>query len=317
MSHVLQPRENTDMTAAEGTQTVQTLVVMVDYGNAPFLWRGGSNLCDATFWDASFPMSEALWRQFADWATEFDRTSFYSDDFDDSGWDWLAFHARGLDLARQLKGEVGDAYRVIYDKPFEDPNHRIDERRELCADGRLVSVPVSRDGFSDPPRFCQHIVSGGQTGADRAALDFAIKNGYTHGGWAPLGREAEDGLIPLRYQLTELADGGYRQRTRRNVQDSDGTLIANLGELEGGSLATQAFAQRLSKPRLVVPLNAGVTDDLVTGALAWLRENGIATLNVAGPRESKRPGIYDQTLRLLTAMDRAVRQVHGKLGDSL
>lgn len=312
------------MTDQITTPFVPVLTVMVDYGFAPFLWLAdrrdsagiGGNLCDASFWDASFPMSAALWRQFADWATEFDMTSFYSDDFDDSGWDWLAFHARGLELARQLKGEVGDAYRVIYDKPFEDPNHRIDERRELCADGRVLSVPVSRDAFPDPTRFCQHIVSGGQTGADRAALDFAIKNGYMHGGWAPRGREAEDGLIPLRYQLTELADGGYRQRTRRNVQDSDGTLIANLGELEGGSLATQAFAQRLSKPHLVVPLDAGVTDDVVTGALTWLRENGIATLNVAGPRESKRPGIYDQTLRLLAAMDRAERHVHDNFGDS-
>lgn len=143
------------------------------------------------------------------------------------------------------------------------------------------------------------------------SLGHGVRHDVVLLGWAPRGREAEDGLIPLRYQLTELADGGYRQRTRRNVQDSDGTLIANLGELEGGSLATQAFAQRLSKPHVVVPLDAGVTDDVVTGALTWLRENGIATLNVAGPRESKRPGIYDQTIRLLTAMDRAVRNVHG------
>ena len=299
---------------------VPALTVMVDYGSAPFLWLAdqpdtvgvGENLCNATFWDASLPLSEGLWRQFADWATEFNRTAFYSDAFDASGWDWIGYHARGLRLARLLKEEVGDAYRVIYDKPCEDPNHRIDERREVVADGSLVPIPVSRDAFPEPPRFCQHIVSGGQTGADRAALDFAIKNGYPHGGWAPRGREAEDGLIPPKYQLTELVDGGYRQRTRRNVEDSDATLIVNLGELEGGSLATQVFAQKRGKLHLLVTLDAGVTDQIVATALAWLRENGIATLNVAGPRESKRSGIYDQTVSLLVAIDAAVRQVPAK-----
>lgn len=308
------------MTTQSDTPFVPVLTVMVDYGNAPFLWLVnrpdevgvGGNLCDASYWDASFPLSEGLWRQFADWAIEFDRTAFYSDNFDGSGWDWLAYHARGLELTRRLKAEVGDAYRVIYDKPFEDPNHRIDERREILADGSLVPIPVNRDAFPEPPRFCQHIVSGGQSGADRAALDFAIKNGYTHGGWAPRGREAEDGLIPPTYQLTELVDGGYRQRTRRNVEDSDGTLIVNLGELEGGSLATQVFAQKRGKPHLLLTMDAGVTDEIVENALAWLHDHAIATLNVAGPRESKRPGIYDQTVSLLVAIDAAVRQVPAK-----
>lgn len=154
-------------------------------------------------------------------------------------------------------------------------------------------------------RFCERIVSGGQTGADRAALDFAIKNHYTHGGWAPRGREAEDGPIPLKYQLTELPDGGYRQRTRRNVEDSDGTLIVSLGELDGGTLATHAFVQRLGKPHLVVPVDGGVTDTATTDVLAWLRAHAITTLNVAGPRESKRPGIYTLTYRLLEAVDAA------------
>ena len=308
------------MTTPSDTPFVPALTVMVDYGSAPFLWLAdrpdtvgvGENLCNATLWDASLPLSKALWQQFADWASEFNRTAFYSDAFDASGWDWIGYHARGLRLARLLKEEVGDAYRVIYYKPCEDPNHRIDERREVFADGSLVPITVSRDAFPEPPRFCQHIVSGGQTGADRAALDFAIKNGYPHGGWAPRGREAEDGLIPPKYQLTELVDGGYRQRTRRNVEDSDATLIVNLGELEGGSLATQVFAQKRGKLHLLVTLDAGVTDQIVATALAWLRENGIATLNVAGPRESKRSGIYDQTVSLLVAIDAAVRQVPAK-----
>jgi Circularly permutated YpsA SLOG family len=148
-------------------------------------------------------------------------------------------------------------------------------------------------------RFCDQIISGGQTGADRAALDFAIEHGYAHGGWAPRGRQAEDGVIPLKYQLTELADGGYRQRNKRNVQDSDGTLIVNLGELDGGTLTTQGFAQRLGKPYLLAPLDAGTLQETATLVLDWIRQHSIACLNVAGPRESKRPGIYRATYELL------------------
>lgn len=155
---------------------------------------------------------------------------------------------------------------------------------------------------TEPARFCQRIVSGGQTGADRAALDFAIANGYTHGGWAPSERKAEDGVIPLKYQLTELPDGGYRQRTRRNVEDGDGTLIVNLGELDGGTLATRQFAETLGKPCLVLQLDEGVSADIVQGAVRWLYEERISKLNVAGPRESKRPGVYGVTVELLTAM---------------
>ena len=290
---------------------VPVLTVMVDYGNAPFLWlvdnpdQGGvgPNLCDGTFWDESLPMSEGLWRKFADWAIEFDRTSFYADDFNADDWDWLAFHARGLQLSRWLKEEVGAAYRVVYDKPFEDPNHRIDERTEILADGNLLPLQPFRSPFPEPRRLCERIVSGGQTGADRGALDFAIKHGYIHGGWAPHGRLAEDGVIPAKYQLTEIAGGGYRQRTRRNVADSDATLIVNLGELDGGTLATQVFAEKSGKPCLVVQADPGISEGMVNSVIAWLRQHDVKILNVAGPRESKRPGICRLTSEMLTAMD--------------
>jgi len=180
-----------------------------------------------------------------------------------------------------------------------DPNHCIDERTEILTDGKVVPLPSQRGPFPGPLRFCRHIVSGGQAGADRAALDFAIKHGYTHGGWAPHGRKAEDGIIPLKYQLTELPEGGYRQRTRRNVENSDGTLVVNLGELDGGTLATQTFAQQLGKPHLVVQLDSEVSTETETSVVAWLRQNTIQTLNVAGPRESKRPGIFQATLAFL------------------
>lgn len=302
---------------------VPVLTVMVDFGNAPFLWLAdkpedvgiGGNLCDGGGWDASFPMSEGLWRKFADWAIEFDRTAFYSNCFNADNWDGPAFHARGLQLARWLKEEVGDVYRVVYDKPFEDPNHRIDERMEVLLGGDLLPLPVFRSQFQEPLRFCQHIVSGGQTGADRAALDFAIENGYTHGGWAPQGRQAEDGVIPVKYQIKELVDGGYRQRTKRNVEDGDATLIVNLGELEGGSLATHAFAEKTGKACHVVQADSGVTDALVVSVIAWLRQHEVKTLNVAGPRESKRPGIYQLTVETLEALDAAFRQTETVIAD--
>ena len=202
---------------------------------------------------------------------------------------------------------MGEAYRVVYEKPCEDPNHRIDERREILVDGTRVPLPPWCGNVPEPVSFCQHIVSGGQTGTDRGALDFAIRCDYTHGGWAPKGRQAEDGTIPLKYQLTELADGGYRQRTRKNVEDSDGTLIVNTRVLDGGTLATLEFARQLGKPHCVVQVDAGFTEDVTTSVLAWLRENPIKTLNVAGPRESRRPGIYHQTVALLEAVDAAAR----------
>ena len=291
-----------------GDSFVPILTVSPEYGNAPFLWLAtgadagvGGCLCDGSYYDASFPMSEGLWRKFADWAIEFDRTAFYSDAFDDSCWDWLAFNARGLQLARWLKEEVGPKYRVAYWKPIEDPNYWLETSCEILDDGSLLWK--AEDGGEEVPRFCQKIVSGGQTGADRAALDFAIRHhGYAHGGWVPKGRTAEDGLIPVKYQLAEL-DGGYRQRTKRNVEDSDGTLVLNLGELADGSLLTLEYAERIGRPALAVALEEGDADAQGHEVLAWLEANDIQALNIAGPREAKRPGTYARVLEFLERLD--------------
>lgn len=297
------------MNAMGVTPFVPILTVSPDYGNAPFLWLtdkpniGSGCLCDGSYYDDSFPMSEGLWRKFADWAIEFDRTAFYSDAFDDTDWDWIAFHARGLELARWLKEEVGTAYRVVYSKPIEDPNHCRETSCGVLADGCLLWRVDER--WPDLPLFCREIVSGGQTGADRAALDFAIRHhGYSHGGWVPKGRIAEDGPIPLKYQLTEL-EGGYRQRTRRNVEDSDGTLVLNLGELADGSLLTLQFAERIGKPAIAVQLEDSDTETHASEVLKWLDANAIQVVNVAGPRESKRPGVYAQALAFLKVLDAA------------
>ncbi len=147
----------------------------------------------------------------------------------------------------------------------------------------------------------QKIVSGGQTGADRAALDWAIVLGIPHGGWCPAGRLAEDGRIPDHYQVTELPGSGYRQRTRQNVIDSDGTLIINLGGINGGTLETRKFAEKLGKPCLLIEAEASQRAVQAEALDRWLHIHRIVTLNVAGPRASKRRYIYNATRTLLDA----------------
>lgn len=141
------------------------------------------------------------------------------------------------------------------------------------------------------------IVSGGQTGADRGGFDAAIELGLAFGGWAPSGFKAEDGTIPPIYagQMRESTSPEYGLRTRLNVQDSDATLLVSFAaELTGGSLFTakQCRAQRKLARHLVLPQGRGrVPVDVRGSLLEWLRENHIEVLNVAGPRESKEPGV--------------------------
>jgi hypothetical protein len=133
------------------------------------------------------------------------------------------------------------------------------------------------------------IVSGGQTGVDRAALDAALAAGMACGGWCPRGRRAEDGEIPGIYPLTETVAKAYGARTRRNVEDSDGTLVLAWGGAPtGGTRLAVTHARRVGKPHLVVDL-----DRPSLAAIArWLAGRGIRVVNVAGPRESSRPGSY-------------------------
>ena len=132
------------------------------------------------------------------------------------------------------------------------------------------------------------IVSGGQTGVDRGALDAAIELGLEHGGWCPRGRLAEDGAIPARYQLAETSAAEYWVRTERNVVDSDGTLILYRGALSGGTELTIRMARKHKKPHLLLDLAAAPDP---AAARDWIRQHRIAVLNVAGPRESSAPGI--------------------------
>jgi hypothetical protein len=132
----------------------------------------------------------------------------------------------------------------------------------------------------------ERIVSGGQSGVDRGALDAALALGFQCGGWCPAGRLAEDGPIPERYPVVELAGGDYRARTRQNVQDTDGTLILALGAPKGGTLETLRDCLRFGKPHLVVDASAASAQDAARRALLFVQENAIRVLNIAGPRES-------------------------------
>lgn len=144
--------------------------------------------------------------------------------------------------------------------------------------------------------FIKKIVSGGQTGVDRAALDVAIALNIPHGGWCPKKRKAEDGAIPLHYQLQETPSIYYKVRTTWNVRDSDGTLIFIQGPPKGGTLLTITMAQNLKKPFLVFDI---LENKQMETIIDWIKANQINVLNIAGPRESQKPGIYDLAYRML------------------
>ena|SRR5688572_30309448 len=136
------------------------------------------------------------------------------------------------------------------------------------------------------------IISGGQTGADRAALDWAIERGVSHGGWCPKGRKAEDGAIDHRYNLAETASEDYSQRTEWNVRDSDGTAVLSIRkELQGGSLLTVEIASRYDRP--VIHIRAqDERSDHARELRSFIANFHISVLNIAGPRASEEPGVY-------------------------
>lgn len=152
------------------------------------------------------------------------------------------------------------------------------------------------------PRF---IAAGGQTGVDRAALDWAIRHGLPHGGWCPRGRRAEDGPIDARYDLQETASASYARRTWLNVRDSDATLIFNQGLLEDGTLETLRCAESLRKPYRVLQLDGDNLEQVTLTVVGWLKIGCFARLNIAGPRESKRPGIHARASAVLERCLRA------------
>lgn len=153
------------------------------------------------------------------------------------------------------------------------------------------------------------IISGGQTGADRAALDFAINHSIPHGGWCPKGRKALDGPLEAKYQLQETPSGEYLQRTEWNVRDSDATVVFTLAEkVTGGSKKTLDFAKKHKKPCL--HLHPGLQDP-VGELLAFIVAHSVKKLNVAGSRESKEPGLYDWVRKVLEEAFKSAEQTQG------
>ncbi len=143
------------------------------------------------------------------------------------------------------------------------------------------------------------IISGGQTGADQAALDVAIEHGIPHGGWIPKGRKTEDGILPDKYHLDEMPTASYPKRTEKNILDSDGTLIFSRGTLTGGSALTRKLAKQNEQPWLHIDLDKVTAREAAQAIAGWVGERDIQTLNVAGPRASKDPGIHDIVVGIL------------------
>jgi hypothetical protein len=146
------------------------------------------------------------------------------------------------------------------------------------------------------------IISGGQTGVDQGGLDFALKRGWPCGGWCPPGRRCETGRIPGRYPVREVEAGDYNERTRRNIQDADATLvITQYGFKEEGTDLTLSWCEEYGRPSFHFDIShPGIIHPQDLSDLSnWLKNNQIEVLNVAGNRESNSPGIQAYTLTLL------------------
>jgi len=148
----------------------------------------------------------------------------------------------------------------------------------------------------------EKVISGGQTGADRAGLDAAIEAGVPHGGWCPRGRRSEDGQVPERYALNETGAQGYLVRTRLNVTCSDATVVFTHGMPMSGSARTIEIANGLGKPCLHVDLNG--TGDHAAAILRWLEgvPQGKGVVNVAGSRETSWPGVGDEVRGIMLSV---------------
>jgi hypothetical protein len=183
---------------------------------------------------------------------------------------------------------------------FSDPTGALLplESEKIISDLPPKSRNHAKPLVASNPKFfpIEKIVSGGQTGVDRAALDAAIALELPHGGWCPLGRIAEDGPIPHHYQLQEHFSSKYSDRTKQNVLDSNGTLVLYRWDLEGGTLKTFSYAVGLNKPCIRVRLTHPGRLERIRD---WIVANDVRVLNVAGPRASKEPEIHKMAFEYL------------------
>lgn len=149
----------------------------------------------------------------------------------------------------------------------------------------------------------QKIISGGQTGADRAALDAAILLNIPHGGWLPKGRKTEEGPLSQKYALREIHSGRYRDRTEKNILSADVTLIFSFGSLLGGSALTEALAIRHDRPCLHIDLEHVEIHQAANIVETWLIKRKAKIINIAGPRASSEPRIYAAVHAILMAVN--------------
>ena len=165
------------------------------------------------------------------------------------------------------------------------------------------------------------LVSGGQTGVDRGALEAAIESGFDYGGWVPKGRKCEDGPLEAAFdKMSEMTTVDYLKRTERNVVDSDATVVLCHGMPTGGTRRTVGFCQKHGRPCCIFDLDAGDPDDTPSSNLfdevvylAWLCRKDSIILNCAGPRESKSPGIQAEARRIFKYLIGYIRSFDGKL----
>jgi len=143
------------------------------------------------------------------------------------------------------------------------------------------------------------IISGGQTGVDRAALDVALKHGIESGGWCPAGRLDEFGRIPDHYPVQELKAGGFTERTSQNVNDSDGTVVIYYGRIDGGTEQTVRFCVDLKRPHQLIDASKVSSEDAAKLITDFVHHNNVGVLNLAGPRQSEWPEGYDYASRTL------------------
>jgi hypothetical protein len=139
------------------------------------------------------------------------------------------------------------------------------------------------------------IISGGQTGADQAALDSAIQLDMPHGGWVPKGRITQEGSLPDKYKLQEIPDDSYPSHTEQNVIDSDGTVIITHGKLYDGSDYAREMSVKHGRPWIKIDLDITAPLDAALKISNWIIENSIAILNITGSSADKDPKIYEKT----------------------
>jgi hypothetical protein len=158
------------------------------------------------------------------------------------------------------------------------------------------------------------IVSGGQTGVDRGALDAAMAAGIHCGGWCPRGRRAEDGVIPAGYPLNETSSSDYEQRTRLNVEQSDATLVIEFSAASPGTRLTQSWVRRAMKPLLLIDALADAPESAVAVVLDFVQSERVRVLNVAGPRASEAPGAYTYARELVSGLIAALPAQEAMMG---